>query len=228
MDAVADAAGREGEKPAFYVSEESQQHKFSCAACNEYNDVIGRFSYCSACGTRNDLAVFRSDMSALRATATTEKSGNAVRDAVSAFDNLVGQYTKQFLDLVPMSKRRAERLQRGRFHDLDATNDVLGWFDIDLLSSLASGEVEFLKRMFLRRHVYEHKGGEVDQAYLDASGDVSVRLKQHISESVEDVHRLISSLNRMAQRLHDGFHELLPPLDAPIRAYADRLAREKA
>jgi hypothetical protein len=228
MDAVADAAGQEGEKPAFYVSEESQQHKFNCASCDEYNDVIGRFAYCSACGTRNDLMVFRSDMAALRATATAEKSGNAVRDAVSAFDNLVGQYTKQLLDLVPLSKRRGERLQRGRFHDLDATNEVLQWFDISVLTGLAVSEVTFLKRMFLRRHIYEHKGGEVDQAYLDASGDTSVRLKQHISESVEDVHRLIGGLDRMAQRLHDGFHELLQPLEGPIRAYAERLARQRA
>jgi hypothetical protein len=190
--------------------------------------VIGRFAYCSACGTRNDLAVFRSDMAALRATATAEKSGNAVRDAVSAFDNLVGQYTKQFLDLVPLSKRRSERLQRGRFHDLGAIDDVLQWFDINVLTGLAAGEVTFFKRMFLRRHIYEHKGGEVDQAYLDASGDTSVRLKQHISERVEDVHRLISGLDRMAQRLHDGFHELLQPLEGPIRAYAERLTRQKA
>ena len=226
MDAVADAAGNEGEKPAFYVSEESQQHKFNCSACNEFNDVIGRFAYCSACGTRNDLSVFRSDMAALRKTATAEKSGNAVRDAVSAFDNLVGQYTKQFLNLVPLSKRRAERLHRGRFHDLEETDDVLQWFDINVLTGLEPGEVAFLKRMFLRRHVYEHKGGEVDQAYLEASRDTSVRLKQHISESVEDVHRLISGLDRIAQRLHDGFHELLPPLEGPIRAYAERLARQ--
>jgi hypothetical protein len=122
-----------------------------------------------AYGTRNDLVVFRSDMTALRATASAEKSGNAVRDAVSAFDNLVGQYTKQFLDLVPLSKRRGDRLQRGRFHDLDATTDVLLWFDINLLTGLATGEAAFLKRMFLRWHIYEHKGGEVDQAYQSSA-----------------------------------------------------------
>ena len=129
---------------------------------------------------------------------------------------------------MPLSKRRAERLRRGRFHDLDANDAVLQWFDINLLTGLTTAEVAFLKRTFLRRHVYEHKGGVVDHAYLDASGDASVRLNQHISESVEDVHRMISGLNRMAQRLHDGFHELLPPLDGPIRAYAASLARQKA
>ena len=35
--------GKQGEKPAFYVSEQSQQRKFTCVACEEFNDVLGRF-----------------------------------------------------------------------------------------------------------------------------------------------------------------------------------------
>ncbi len=33
MDAVADAAGKDIEKPPFYYAEESQQNKFTCGAC---------------------------------------------------------------------------------------------------------------------------------------------------------------------------------------------------
>ena len=40
MDAVADAAGKEGEKPSFYVSEQSQQRKFTCGTCEEFNDIL--------------------------------------------------------------------------------------------------------------------------------------------------------------------------------------------
>src|SRR3546814_14197770 len=58
MDKVADAVGLEGEKHPFYVSEQSQQHKFNCKACGEFNDILGRYGYCSRCGTRNDLAFF--------------------------------------------------------------------------------------------------------------------------------------------------------------------------
>ncbi|MFC1537053.1 hypothetical protein ACFL48_04500, partial [Pseudomonadota bacterium] len=58
MDRVADAVGAESDKPSFYVSEQSQQKKFSCKSCGEFNDILGRFGYCSLCGTRNDLADF--------------------------------------------------------------------------------------------------------------------------------------------------------------------------
>ena len=36
MDVVADAVREEGEKPTFYVSEQSQQCKFTCHACGEF------------------------------------------------------------------------------------------------------------------------------------------------------------------------------------------------
>ena len=55
MDAVAEAAGKDVEKPPFYYAEQSQQKQFNCSACGEFNDVLGRFVYCTVCGTRNDL-----------------------------------------------------------------------------------------------------------------------------------------------------------------------------
>ena len=55
MDAVADAAGKETDKPPFYYAEESQQNQFLCEACGSFNDILGKFGYCSVCGTRNDL-----------------------------------------------------------------------------------------------------------------------------------------------------------------------------
>lgn len=54
MDAVADAVGKEAEKPEFYYAEESQQKKFFCSACGEFNDILGNYGFCSGCGTRND------------------------------------------------------------------------------------------------------------------------------------------------------------------------------
>ena len=47
MDAVADAVGKDSEKPPFYYAEQSQQNKFSCNACEGFNDILGRFGHCS-------------------------------------------------------------------------------------------------------------------------------------------------------------------------------------
>jgi hypothetical protein len=65
----------------------------------------------------------------------------------------------------------------------------------------------------------------VDQKYLDDSGDTTVRLKQHIHETQQDVHRLLGSLVKMARNVHSAFHELFPPITEPIKAFKERKAR---
>lgn len=221
MDVVADAVGKETEKPSFYVSEESQQHKFTCTACNEFNDILGRYGYCSACGTRNDLADFEShSIPEIRTRLNADDlPENCLRDAVSAFESYMVQGAKQFIELVPLSRQRKDRLSKS-FHRLDETHKIfLDWFDIDIFASMSQSEQDATIRMFYRRHIYEHNGGVVDQKYLDRSGDTGVRLNQRINESKGSVHTLLGSLVKMARNFHDGFHELIPPISEPIEYF---------
>lgn len=228
MDSVADAVGKDGEKPAFYVSEESQQRKFTCGVCDEYNDILGRFGYCSRCGTRNDLEDFEDQT--VPTIRERINAGNApedcVRDAVASFDSLVAHYAKQLAELVPLTERRKNRLLKQRFHNLEELRETFrNWFDIDVCAGIKENESRFVTLMFHRRHVYEHNGGEVDQRYLDDSGDTTVRLKQHIHESQQDAHSLLGSLVKMALNIHGTFHDLFPPISGPIKAFEEKKAR---
>jgi hypothetical protein len=228
MDEVADAVGKEGEKPAFYVSEQSQQHKFTCTACDEFNDILGRFGYCSRCGTRNDLQDF--ELNTIPSIRTRLNSGHGpedcVRDAVAAFDSFTGQLAEQLVRLVPMTVRRKKRLEKQRFHDLDEVRKIFAqWFDVDVCAGIKEPEYAAAVRMFQRRHVYEHSGGEVDQKYLDQSGDTSIVLKQRIHQTREGTHDFLGSLVKMARNMHNGFHELFPPLEGPIKALEEKKAR---
>ncbi|WP_267087068.1 hypothetical protein [Xanthomonas sacchari] len=218
MDAVADAVGVDTPKPAFYVSEQSQQHKFNCAECDEFNDVIGRYVYCSKCGTRNDLDVLRKEtIPAIRDSLNAGgRPEDAIRNLVSAFDSFVAQYAKQLSALVPLTKVRQDKLVR-KFHDF---NDVVatfsGIFDIDLRSGIKPADAQFIALEFHRRHVFEHNGGEVDEAYLRKSGDASVKLRQLIREDAGNAHRLLDLLAKVAANLHSGFHSLIPVRHEPI------------
>jgi hypothetical protein len=89
MDAVADAAGKDIEKP--YYAEQSQQKQFNCSACGEFNDILGRFAYCSVCGTRNDIdeletAIIPSIRARLNAAALPS---DCLKEIGSAFDTFV-------------------------------------------------------------------------------------------------------------------------------------------
>jgi hypothetical protein len=151
---------------------------------------------------------------------------DAVKSAVGAFDTFVGQYAKQLLALVPMSRARRDRLGRQRFHNATEVRELFErWFDIDIYKGIPEADRRFAALMFFRRHLYEHNGGEVDQKYLNDSGDTTVRLKQHLRETPESAHRLIDIVQRMASNLHNGFHEILPPIPEPIKAYQERQAR---
>jgi len=82
--------------------------------------------------------------------------------------------------------------------------------------------------MFLRRHIYKHNGGQVDQKYLDDSEDTSVKLGQAVRESPDAIFRLTGLILKIARNLHDGFHELFPPIAKPIEYHRGHRARLEA
>jgi len=55
MDEVADAVQAGGQRPDFYYVEETQQNKYQCEVCDDEQDILGQFGYCSCCGLRNPL-----------------------------------------------------------------------------------------------------------------------------------------------------------------------------
>ena len=228
MDAVADAVGTAVEKPAFYISEVSQQTQFKCVSCDEFNDILGKFGYCSRCGTRNDLRLFENDtIPAIRNQLNAGmRPEDCLKDAVGSFDSYVSQYAKQLAANVALMPDRKMRLRRQAFHDLKEVREIFdAWFGIDLCKGMKDSECASVARLFFRRHLYEHNGGEVDQKYLDASGDTTVILKQAIKEAKEAIHDFLGSLLKMANNLHVGFHLLLPPEQVPIEAFSTKKQR---
>jgi hypothetical protein len=235
LDSIVD--GSSPTPPGFQSHEQSQQRQFVCRRCTEFNDVLGRFAYCSSCGTRNCWHQFeRETIPAVRNRANSGADGptQALRDGVAAWDAYVEDYVRHLVKRVPLTTRRRAKL-KGPFHEPRQIAEVLEQvFDIRILDGMASDDVAFTQRQFFRRHVHEHRASVVDQMYLDKTGDVSVALGQHIREEQGDVHRVINSLLLMASNLHHGFHEILPPLAKPIevnakkREYLETAERKRA
>jgi hypothetical protein len=227
LDAAADAVTAEQKDPPKFYSEQAQQTTFTCTACGAWNDILGRFGFCSSCGTRNDLAQLEALVASTRERANGAPDADfasCVRDLVSAFDTMAQQYAEQLVAHVPITERRRAKLPK-RFHDLRRSAEALEQvFDISILEGVNPDSEQFAVMMFERRHVYEHKGGEADETYLEKSGDTSVRPKQIIRETRENVHHLATIIGRLGRNLHDGFHELIPPDPAPIESkqQADR------
>jgi hypothetical protein len=226
MDAVAAAAGKDTEKPPFYYAEERQQNLFECNACGERTDVLGNYAYCSTCGTRNDLQELEATIRALRDRINAGGPfESCAKDAVAAFDSFARQYSKQLLARVALTPARRTRIERAHFHNLDPAADLFrNIFDINILVGISDDDVAFARLLFHRRHVYEHKGGEADEKYVQDSGD-AVRVKQALRETQDSAHRIANVVLKMGVNLHAGFHEIFPPLEAPIRQHRQRMSR---
>jgi hypothetical protein len=221
MDAISDAVSEE-RKPEFYYAEQRQQKYFTCTACRGENDVLGRYGYCSICGTHNGLQELESDLVAVRALIAAESYEGALSDVVSAFDSFARQLAKQLATRVPMRAKRKAGFERALFHNLKPrAQELLVAFDIDIFENLKADDVAFITRMFLRRHVYEHNGGEVDDRYINESGDTTVRPKQRIRETSESTTRAASVVETMGRNFKAGFDEMFPSVGAPVE-YEER------
>lgn len=220
MDEVADAVGKDIEKPKFYYAEESQQNKFKCEDCGVLNDILGRYGFCSCCGTHNALQELTKDIERIRERIknTTDYEACA-KNAVSAFDSFARQFSKQFAEQIPMIPARRKEWERKLFHQLKTcVVAVESVFAINLFKGLKQDDIDFVILMFHRRHVYEHNGGEADQKYIDDSGDMSVKPKQALHETKETAFRIASIILSMAGNFHEGFHSIFPPEEKAIKA----------
>ena len=222
MDVVADAVAGE-KKPDFYYAEQRQQQNYICSACNGNNDILGRYGYCSICGSHNGLQELEAELAAAKTRIDEGSYEGALSDMVSAFDSFARQLAKQLAVKVPMRKKRRNTLERALFHSLKPrANELLAWFDINLFEDMSSGDLAFITQIFLRRHVYEHNGGEVDERYIKESGDTSVRPKQRIHETNQSTLRAAHLIEKLGHNFNVGFHEIFPPVETPIRYEEDR------
>jgi len=119
----------------------------------------------------------------------------------------------------PMTPARKDRLRKLQpFHNLQKVADEIKTiFDIDIFKGLSATDIEFSIKMFHRRHVYEHKGGEADEKYISDSGDNSVRVGQKLRETKESAHKIASISIKMLKNIHEGFHSIFPPESMAIK-----------
>jgi hypothetical protein len=229
MDAVvAQDSGQP--RPDFYYAAETQQTRYNCEKCGEFNDIRGRYGYCAACGWRNNVPFLRSSFAELRSRLNKGQisSADCVRAAISEFDACCRDYVKQISMRIPMKHTRRSALDRLVFHDIEATAIVFmkSALDIDFLRGLEN-EAQFVKMMMHRRHVFEHNAGVADRRYVELSGDSNAREGVLIRETQQNAHQLVSVLMKMGQNLDRDFHEIFEPTEGPIKFHQKAQGRIK-
>jgi hypothetical protein len=228
MDAIANL-GADQERPDFYYTAESQQTRYRCNHCDDFNDIRGKYGYCASCGWRNNAQSLHATFTKLRERLNAGQSSpeETVKSAVSEFDACCRDIAVQITKRIPMKPGRKADLERLIFHDIDSATikSMKSMFDVDILRGMESDDLRFLRMMMHRRHVFEHNAGVADERYVRESGDAVAREGVLIRESQANAHRLVSGLARMFDNFDKDFHETFPPTPWPIDNY--RQARHR-
>ena len=229
MDAIIEQ-GANQTRPDFYYAAETQQTRYRCDKCSEFNDIRGRYGYCASCGWRNNISFLKASFADLRAKLNEGQTGaaDAVRSSISEFDACCRDMAVQITKRIPMKPRRKADLQRLVFHDVESQviASMKSMFDIDMLRGV-SDDLPFLKKMMHRRHVFEHNAGVADARYIRESGDTDAREGVLIRETQANAHRLINGLTRMAENFEADFHEILQPTEWPINHHREAQERSR-
>jgi hypothetical protein len=228
MDAIA-ARGGDQPRPEFYYTAESQQTRYTCDHCGEFNDIRGRYGYCASCGWRNNAQFLKRSSAEWRTKLNSGEISPAetVKSTVSEFDACCRDIVVQTRQRIPMKPSRRADLERLIFHDVESATigRMKSMFDIDMLRGVG-GELAFTKMMMHRRHVYEHNAGVADERYVCESGDETVQAGILIRETQANAHRLINALVRIIENLDADFHEIFPPTEWPLKHHQAGAVRQ--
>jgi hypothetical protein len=206
-------------RPAWVYSEERQQNRYSCRACKTSYDILGEYAGCPTCGRRNSIQVFEQHIT--KAEEEFKRANAELKDrherevewekltrCVSDFEAMANDIRGRLL-LFPNTPKRKEEIGQISFQQLGQAHEKLTkFFGIGLLDGFSETDTQFLIRMVNRRHLFVHKGGRVDQEYLDRTSDTAVKLHQKLSVRSNEIERLIPLLRRCANLLFSGFEAI--------------------
>ncbi|MCW2305583.1 rubrerythrin [Rhodovulum sulfidophilum] len=216
-------------KPDFYYASQTQQTRYKCDQCGEFNDIRGLYGYCAACGWRNNIQMLTARFEEIRQSLNDGQAQPeaAVGQSVSAFDAACRDFANQLVRRIPMKPARKETLSRLVFHDIesDTFKRLKDIFDMNPLKGIVEKDARFIRLMMERRHIYEHNAGVIDRRYIERSGDEDAVEGNLLRENRGNTHRLIGLLARMASNVSTDFHEIFTPTEWPINSFKERQRR---
>ncbi len=154
--------------------------ELKCAECNTRFQVYGIFGYCPGCNCEN-LHLYDANWTIIKRTlgnASDEKRQlrHAYGDLVSTFEVFCQRKAKQITS------------ESGNFQVLfDARKFFKEHANVDILANLRNAELLTLRRVFQKRHVCIHSGGEITERYVKMIPEDSTLLGEQVSLSVEEL-----------------------------------------
>jgi hypothetical protein len=185
--------------PLYRYEEKQLETALVCSECGLHYAVYGVFGYCPDCGSHNSLQILDANLDlasrelALSSTVEGSLSDQLVADAlengVSAFD----AFGREIFHVNSALATAPDETARMSCQNLESLKSrVLKLFENDLDSPFSADEWRALVQGFQKRHLIAHRMGVIDQAYIDATGDLGAVVGRKVYlDSVEVAHLLL-------------------------------------
>lgn len=198
--------------PIRYYREKELETSIVCDNCTLEYAVYGVFAFCPDCGTHNSLQILRSNFALatkeLDMSASSDDKelaqylmADALENVVSAFDGFGRQIAEVYRD----KTNNPDQAQHLSFQNIDRARDrVQNLFGLDFADRITQDEWESVRRCFQKRHVFAHRMGVVDQAYIDATGDIEAVVGRKVRVEPNEIEAFMRLLERVGDRLVSG------------------------
>jgi hypothetical protein len=139
-------------------TERKVDSELTCPECGVLFQVLGVFGYCPGCKAENmliydaNIAVIRSEIA--KASDPNRALRHAYGDLVSTFEHFCGK------------KSASIHAEKPSFQDLFASRKFFKEHKgIDILDGVSIGDNLCLRRIFQKRHAYQHAQGKITERY---------------------------------------------------------------
>jgi Zn finger protein HypA/HybF involved in hydrogenase expression len=140
-------------------SEKSVDTELVCPECQFRFQVFGIFGYCPKCKTEN-IKIYDANLAIiLREIASSPDPNRALRHAYTDLVSTFEQFCRK--------KAASLTQETARFQSMKDTRDFFKkHFNKDILNGISEDDHKIIRRVFQKRHLYEHNGGIVNAMYI--------------------------------------------------------------
>lgn len=183
-------------------SEKELDTQLECPSCNCKFQVDGIFGFCPGCKSEN-LSIYDANLSIIKneiegADDTERALRHAYADLVSTFEI----FCKQKSSLVTAETTRFQML-------FETRKFFKKHLCIDILMDLNQNEILTLRRIFQKRHLYEHDKGIINAKYVKEIPEDKDLLNQKAELNINEFTAGAESLRKIIDTLITGLNQAI-------------------
>ncbi len=215
---------KEGPRPPLHrYRERALETEVVCDQCTLRYSVFGVFGFCPDCGSHNSRQILEKNLdlamkvlefaqSAPTPDLTENLVQNALEDVVSSFDG----FGRELLTAHATRATDPSKATTVSFQSLTgADRSLQTLFGTSLQAMTTPDEWKLMVRCFHKRHVIAHKGGVIDEKYVEQSGDETAIERRKVRVTADEVRELVAVVRKVGEALWRFMTPAARPSGAP-------------